>query len=67
MYLGDTTNASLQVSTLGMCGTAITVALFGATYYFKLYNVYFYGTIWFLNGLLQSTGWPTVVAVMGNW
>lgn len=64
--LGDTMDLRI-VSSLGMCGTAVTVALFGATYYFKLYNVYFYGVIWFLNGLLQSTGWPTVVAVMGNW
>ena len=31
------------------------------------YNKYLYVAVWICNGLLQSTGWPTVVAVMGNW
>ena len=31
------------------------------------YNKYVYVAVWICNGLLQSTGWPTVVAVMGNW
>jgi sugar phosphate permease len=22
---------------------------------------------WILNGFAQSTGWPAVVAIMGNW
>ena len=31
------------------------------------YNKYLYVAVWICNGLLQSTGWPAVVAVMGNW
>ncbi len=31
------------------------------------YSKYVYVVIWIINGLLQSTGWPTVVAIMGNW
>ena len=32
------------------------------------YNIkYLYVAVWICNSLLQSTGWPTVVAVMGNW
>jgi len=31
------------------------------------YNKVFYSVIWCFNGLIQSTGWPSVVAVMGNW
>lgn len=50
-----------------MCSAASVIALFAATVYFKFYNVYFYGALWAANGLLQSCGWPSVVAVMGNW
>ena len=31
------------------------------------YNKYLYVAVWICNGLLQSSGWPTVVAIMGNW
>ena len=30
-------------------------------------NRMFFRTMFFTNGLLQSTGWPVLVAVMGNW
>ena len=44
------------------------VVIFGyVTELAHFYNIYFYGAIWVLNGLIQATGWPTVVAVMGNW
>lgn len=32
-----------------------------------IYNKVWYVFFWTLTGLLQSTGWPTVVAVIGNW
>jgi OPA family glycerol-3-phosphate transporter-like MFS transporter 3 len=32
-----------------------------------IYNKVWYIFFWILNGLAQSTGWPAVVAVMGNW
>lgn len=31
------------------------------------YNRIYYATFWILNGLLQGTTWPTLVAIMGNW
>lgn len=31
------------------------------------YEVYWYIPLWILNGLFQSTAWPSVVSVMGNW
>ncbi|PIO34438.1 hypothetical protein AB205_0194190, partial [Aquarana catesbeiana] len=37
------------------------------TEWLHFYNKVFYCSIWVINGLLQSTGWPCVVAVMGNW
>jgi len=32
-----------------------------------LYSITYYVILWIINGLLQSTGWPAMVAVMGNW
>uniref|UniRef100_K1PQX4 Sugar phosphate exchanger 3 n=1 Tax=Magallana gigas TaxID=29159 RepID=K1PQX4_MAGGI len=44
------------------------VFVFGVVFeWVHFYNKYVYVIIWILNGLLQSMGWPTVVAIMGNW
>uniref|UniRef100_A0A2K5QQ41 Sugar phosphate exchanger 3 n=1 Tax=Cebus imitator TaxID=2715852 RepID=A0A2K5QQ41_CEBIM len=44
------------------------VFVFGAlTEWLHFYNTWLYCCLWIVNGLLQSTGWPCVVAVMGNW
>lgn len=37
------------------------------TEWLRFYNKWLYCGLWIVNGLLQSTGWPCVVAVMGNW
>ncbi len=48
-----------------MCGSAITVFMFGAlSEWINLYSKYWYALFWIMNGLAQSTGWPTVVAIM---
>ncbi|XP_046546233.1 sugar phosphate exchanger 3-like isoform X2 [Haliotis rubra] len=65
--VGDRLNMR-YVLVFGMCSTALTVFLFGCVLeWVHLYNKYLYVFLWIINGLLQSTGWPTVVAVMGNW
>lgn len=57
-----------KVLAIGMCSTAISVFLFGTVFeWAHWYNRYLYVIVWIINGLLQSSGWPTVVAVMGNW
>lgn len=46
----------------------LKVFVFGTlTEWLHFYNKWFYCSLWIVNGLLQSTGWPCVVAVMGNW
>ncbi|XP_077003746.1 sugar phosphate exchanger 3 isoform X6 [Tamandua tetradactyla] len=51
-----------------MCSSALVVFIFGTlTEWLHFYNKWFYCCLWIVNGLLQSTGWPCVVAVMGNW
>ncbi|XP_007950953.1 sugar phosphate exchanger 3 [Orycteropus afer afer] len=56
------------VLSFGMCSSALVVFVFGTlTEWLHFYNKWFYCCLWIVNGLLQSTGWPCVVAVMGNW
>ena len=65
--LGDNLNLRLVLSS-GMCLSAVSLFCFGfVSEVAKIYNKYYYGTLYFLTGLLQATGWPTMVAVMGNW
>ncbi|KAJ6659984.1 hypothetical protein lerEdw1_018181 [Lerista edwardsae] len=65
--VGDRLNMRWVLS-FGMCSSAVVVFVFGTvTEWLHFYNKWFYCCLWIVNGLLQSTGWPCVVAVMGNW
>ncbi|XP_051976983.1 sugar phosphate exchanger 3 isoform X2 [Xyrauchen texanus] len=65
--IGDRFNLRYVLS-FGLCGSAVTEFVFGTlTEWLQFYNVYFYCTLWVMNGLLQSAVWPSVVAIMGNW
>lgn len=65
--IGDRLNMRLVLS-FGMVSSGLSVFIFGTLFeWIGYYNKYVYVVVWILNGLLQSTGWPTVVAVMGNW
>ncbi|XP_061922661.1 LOW QUALITY PROTEIN: sugar phosphate exchanger 3-like [Entelurus aequoreus] len=65
--IGDRVNLR-YVLCCGLCGSAAVGFLFGTlTEWLHLYNIYLYCSLWVLNGLLQSTVWPCVVAVMANW
>ncbi|KAM4676310.1 sugar phosphate exchanger 3 [Discoglossus pictus] len=65
--VGDRLNMR-WVLTFGMCSSALVMFVFGTvTEWLHFYNKVFYCVLWIVNGLLQSTGWPCVVAVMGNW
>eukprot|EP00069_Balaena_mysticetus_P003640 bmy_04334T0 len=65
--IGDRLNLRWVLS-FGMCSSALVVFAFGTlTEWLHFYNKGLYCSLWIVNGLLQSTGWPCVVAVMGNW
>ncbi|GIY90170.1 sugar phosphate exchanger 3 [Caerostris extrusa] len=65
--IGDRMNLR-YVLAFGMCSSSITVFMFGVvSEWLHVYNKVWYILFWSLTGLLQSTGWPTVVAVIGNW
>lgn len=65
-HLGDRMDLRIFL-TIGMLGTAIFTAFFGAGYWLNIHNFYYFLVIQMISGLFQSTGWPSVVAVVGNW
>ena len=48
--------------------TGLSMFFFGAvSELIGMYNKVWYIGFWLFNGLVQSAGWPSVVAIMGNW
>lgn len=65
-HFGDRCNLRIFL-TVGMIGTGLFTALFGVGYWGNVHNFYYYLVVQMIAGLFQSTGWPSVVAVVGNW
>lgn len=65
-HVGDRMNLRIFL-TIGMVGTGLFTAIFGVGYWANIHVFYFYLIVQMLAGLFQSTGWPSVVAVVGNW
>ncbi|KDP22423.1 hypothetical protein JCGZ_26254 [Jatropha curcas] len=65
-HIGDRMDLRIFL-TIGMVGTGLFTSLFGVGYWANIHNFYYYLIMQMLAGLLQSTGWPSVVAVVGNW
>lgn len=65
-HLGDRVNLRILL-TVGMVGTGVFTALFGAGYWLNIHSFYYFLVVQMLTGVFQSTGWPSVVAVVGNW
>lgn len=57
-----------KVLSLGMWISGVLLFLFGVlTEWIHLYNKAFYAILWILQGIVQSVGWPSCVAAVGNW
>ncbi|KAJ4951086.1 hypothetical protein NE237_027918 [Protea cynaroides] len=65
-HLGDRMDLRIFL-TVGMVGTGLFTILFGFGYWFNIHSFYYYLIVQMIAGLFQSTGWPSVVAVVGNW
>lgn len=65
-HLGDSLDLRLFL-TIGMMGSGIFVALSGIGYLLNIHAFWFYLTTQMIAGFFQATGWPSVVAVIGNW
>lgn len=65
-HLGDSLDLRLFL-TSGMIGSGMFVAFFGMGYLLNVHVFWFYLVMQMVAGLFQATGWPSVVAVIGNW
>ncbi|CAN8324977.1 unnamed protein product [Cochlearia groenlandica] len=65
-HLGDTLDLRLFL-TWGMIGSGFFVGLFGMGYFWNIHAFWFFLVMQMVAGLFQATGWPSVVAVVGNW
>ena len=65
-HIGDNMNLR-HFLTIGMIGTCVFTVAFGAGQLYDVHNLWFYVGMQILAGLFQSTGWPSVVSVMGSW
>ncbi|KAF6140391.1 hypothetical protein GIB67_013160 [Kingdonia uniflora] len=65
-HLGDRIDLRIFL-TVGMVGTGIFTSLFGLGYWLNIHHFSYFLIVQMLAGLFQSTGWPSVVAVVGNW
>ncbi|CAN8231635.1 unnamed protein product [Cochlearia groenlandica] len=65
-HLGDSLDLRLFL-TWGMIGSGFFVGLFGMGYFWNIHAFWFYLVMQMAAGLFQATGWPSVVAVVGNW
>lgn len=65
-HLGDRLDLRLFL-TSGMIGSGFFVALFGMGYFWNVHAFSFYLAMQMVAGIFQATGWPSVVAVIGNW
>ncbi|PKA64166.1 Putative glycerol-3-phosphate transporter 1 [Apostasia shenzhenica] len=65
-HLGDRIDLKILL-TVGMVGTGLLTVLFGAGYWLNIHSFYYFLVVQMMAGLFQSTGWPSVVAVVGNW
>lgn len=52
---------------LGMLLSGLLTALFGMGYFWNIHQYWYYIVVQVVGGLVQASGWPSVVAIVGNW
>lgn len=64
--LGDNMNKRflIGIGYLLICGISIMIGLGGV---WKIRSVWYYTAFFAISGIVQSVGWPSVVAIMANW
>lgn len=53
--------------TIGMLLSGLMTSLFGVGYYLEIHSFTYYVLDQIVNGFLNASGWPAVIAVVGNW
>nr|XP_043875011.1 glucose-6-phosphate exchanger SLC37A1 isoform X1 [Solea senegalensis] len=70
MYLSGIIGERLPIRlylTVGMLTSGLFTCLFGLGYIYNIHSLGFYISVQVANGLVQTTGWPSVVTCIGNW
>uniref|UniRef100_A0A672LZJ2 Solute carrier family 37 member 1 n=1 Tax=Sinocyclocheilus grahami TaxID=75366 RepID=A0A672LZJ2_SINGR len=70
MYLSGIIGGRLPIRlylTVGMLSSGLFTCLFGLGYVYDIHCLGFYIFVQVANGLVQTTGWPSVVTCIGNW
>uniref|UniRef100_A0AAQ5XVD9 Major facilitator superfamily (MFS) profile domain-containing protein n=1 Tax=Amphiprion ocellaris TaxID=80972 RepID=A0AAQ5XVD9_AMPOC len=70
MYLSGIIGERLPIRlylTVGMLTSGLFTCLFGLGYFYNIHSLGFYIFVQVANGLVQTTGWPSVVTCIGNW
>ncbi|KFQ24501.1 Glycerol-3-phosphate transporter, partial [Merops nubicus] len=70
MYLSGIIGERLPIRyylTVGMLASGLFTAMFGLGYFYNIHSLWFYIMAQIANGLVQTTGWPSVVTCIGNW
>ncbi|KAM4558007.1 glucose-6-phosphate exchanger SLC37A1 isoform 2-T2 [Odontesthes bonariensis] len=70
MYLSGIIGERLPIRlylTVGMLSSGLFTCLFGLGYIYDIHNLAFYISVQVVNGLVQTTGWPSMVTCIGNW
>ncbi|XP_036024256.1 glucose-6-phosphate exchanger SLC37A1 isoform X2 [Onychomys torridus] len=70
MYLSGIIGERLPIRyylTFGMLASGAFTALFGVGYFYNIHSLGFYVMTQIINGLVQTTGWPSVVTCLSNW
>ncbi|XP_065279297.1 glucose-6-phosphate exchanger SLC37A1 [Emys orbicularis] len=70
MYLSGIIGERLPIRyylTAGMLASGLFTAMFGLGYFYNIHSLWFYMIAQIANGLVQTTGWPSVVTCIGNW
>lgn len=65
-YIAERSNLRYFLTiSLTICGIFLILA--GIAFPLKIHNLYYFIIIQIINGIVQTTGWPAVVAAVGNW
>ncbi|KAK7938927.1 hypothetical protein WMY93_002253 [Mugilogobius chulae] len=70
MYLSGIIGERLPIRlylSVGMLFSGLFTCLFGLGYFYNIHSLSFYISVQVANGLVQTTGWPSVVTCIGNW
>lgn len=65
-FLADRCNLRYFLSA-GMVLSGFLLFAFGASFYLNIHSMSYFITIQILSGIIQTTGWPSVVTCIGNW